>query len=73
MGRFKDAQNDVRCKANIKLKDGSAAQCGRREAWDGLGLCWQHQRKAEPQCTCRHDVSNGAAHANECPVDWGSA
>lgn len=37
--RFIDAPNAVRCKADCVLKDGSKAQCGRREAWDGLGLC----------------------------------
>lgn len=43
--RFIDAPTDVRCQANITLKDGSLAQCGRRECMDGLGFCWQHQRK----------------------------
>lgn len=53
---FVDAQNKVRCKADIRLRDGSAAQCGRREAWDGLGLCWQHQRKEFDQALSERSI-----------------
>jgi hypothetical protein len=43
---FIDAKDAVRCKADIRLSDGSLAQCGRREAQAGLARCWQHQDPA---------------------------
>jgi hypothetical protein len=42
--RFIDAPNDVRCKADIRLRDGSGAQCGRRAT--AGEYCWQHSRAA---------------------------
>lgn len=39
---FIDAPSNVRCKWTITLKDGSKAQCGRRQK-DGR-LCAQHRR-----------------------------
>lgn len=44
---FIDAPRAVRCLADIKLPDGSAAQCGRREMAKWRGLCWQHRTKGE--------------------------
>lgn len=61
----------TRCKATISLRDGSGAQCMRREAWDGLGLCWQHQRaanKAECDCQNPEPKSGVALVSNGCPV-----
>jgi hypothetical protein len=43
--RFFDAPDEVRCQASVVMKDGTTAQCGRRECMDGLGYCWQHQRQ----------------------------
>jgi hypothetical protein len=48
----------------------------RREAWDGLGLCWQHQRKAnEGECDCQapdavgvKQISMGCPIHNEVPA-----
>lgn len=39
--RFIDAPDAVRCRATIRLRDGSAAQCGRRQV-PGFLCCWQH-------------------------------
>lgn len=39
---FVDAPNAVRCKQDIKLRDGTGAQCGRRAVL--CGLCTQHAR-----------------------------
>lgn len=40
--RFRDAPQHERCKWEIRLRDGSAAQCGRRAVVDGL--CRQHAK-----------------------------
>lgn len=40
--KFTAAKNDVRCKADIRLRDGSGAQCMRAAKIDGY--CKQHAR-----------------------------
>lgn len=40
--QFLDAPSAVRCRADVTLRDGSKAQCGRREMFKGGKLCWQH-------------------------------
>jgi len=49
MSRFRDAHPMFRCRATIRLKDGTLAQCGRRysegtrsRADNGAMLCLQH-------------------------------
>jgi len=42
MGKFKDAPDYLRCTAVIKLRDGSAATCGRYRVY-GV-LCKQHEK-----------------------------
>jgi hypothetical protein len=42
--RWTDAPTADRCGANITLKDGSGAQCGRRRK-EGKLLCWQHYQQ----------------------------
>lgn len=42
--RFRDAKQSERCKQDIRLRDGSEAQCGRRAVSDGL--CRQHAKIA---------------------------
>ena len=51
MSRFRDAHPMFRCRATIRLKDGTRAQCGRRyndgtrtRADGGAMLCLQHFR-----------------------------
>lgn len=44
MRRFIDAQQEVRCKADVTLRDGSLAQCGRRRVVGDL--CTQHAKIA---------------------------
>ena len=64
--RFRDAAGRDRCRAEIRLKDGSAAQCGRRGT--DHGYCWQH---AAPPATAQdaepHQVTlaDWLAYSNE--------
>jgi hypothetical protein len=74
--KFTAPPTDERCQHTVTLGDGSTAQCMRREAWDGLGLCWQHQRKAnEGECDCQapdavgvKQISMGCPIHNEVPA-----
>lgn len=43
--RFIDAPYEKRCQANVRLKDGSYAQCGRYAKIDGL--CKQHHKMCD--------------------------
>jgi len=45
--RFVDAPNDDRCQADIRLRDGSGAQCGRRRQVGDTQYCSQHRRIRE--------------------------
>lgn len=44
---FRDAPNNVRCRADIVLRDGSKAQCGRKRSGNSI-YCWQHNPLVMP-------------------------
>lgn len=54
MSRFRDAPNNCRCQAVIRLKDKSTAQCGRYRKF-GV-LCTQHARKADVETLRRYHI-----------------
>jgi hypothetical protein len=58
--RFVDAALSVRCAANIRLRDGSSAQCGRRRV--ELGFCRQHWRMFQRGRIERVHVQGHEAH-----------
>lgn len=69
--KFIDAPCSVRCKATIRLKDGTTAQCGRKGPINGL--CRQHEsiRKNGKPCPQpgggRGECGDGGVSA-ECGV-----
>jgi len=68
---FTAALAEKRCRQDITLRDGSAAQCMRKEAWDGLGLCWQHQKKVRANgCDCQAPNASGGVKqfSMTCPI-----
>ncbi len=48
---FVDAPDRERCKAIVKLRDGTTANCGRRAVQDGL--CTQHYKIAQRDAALR--------------------
>lgn len=62
--RFIDAPQGLRCKADITLRDGSQAQCGRYAKVDGL--CRQHKRLCD--CEYPEPVKGVALVSNQCPI-----
>lgn len=64
--RFMDAPNDVRCRWDITLPDGSKAQCGRRQK--SGQLCTQHAKMhAGWNCTyCGGNDELPPDHCTDC-------
>lgn len=51
--------------SNLVPKAWKCRHCGRKNGAPNL----QCIRCKAARCTCRHDTSNGAGHADECPVE----
>lgn len=65
--RYTAAKSDQRCKADIKLRDSSGAQCMRAAKIDGY--CKQHELKRHSKYCKVHFIIEGKLEPCDCNLD----